>query len=139
MGKEWPYRFLEKHSDRLHRYKARGLDDVRSRAVNENSNTMWFNIVEEIQLRGDDGNPIAPECTYGMDESGFQPNGNEGYEVVIGAAGKKLQYQQRKGTRENITVLVTIGGDGMALRPMVLYSGKAFLVKWQQKNPSKAS
>ncbi|TFK17866.1 hypothetical protein FA15DRAFT_567913, partial [Coprinopsis marcescibilis] len=29
VGKEWPYRLVEKHSERLHRFKARSLDDVR--------------------------------------------------------------------------------------------------------------
>ena len=74
-----------------------------------------------------------------MDEVGFQPNGNEGCEYVIRAPGKKLQYQQRKGSHKNITVCVTIGGDGTALRPMVFYAGKAFLEKWLQRNPAKAS
>ena len=51
-----------------------------------------------MQLYGDDGKPVAPECTATMDEGGFQANGNEGFERVIGATGKKLQYQQQKGT-----------------------------------------
>ncbi|KAJ3526256.1 hypothetical protein NMY22_g10234 [Coprinellus aureogranulatus] len=139
VGTEWPYRFVERHSDRLHRYKAKGLDDVRARAVNETANEHWFDLVEEVQLRGDDGEPVAPECTFAMDEAGFQPNGTEGFEVVIGARGQKLQYQQRKGSRENITVCVAIGADGTALQPLVLYSGTAFLEKWHQDNPSKAS
>lgn len=138
VGKEWPYRFLERESDRLHRYKARALDDVRSRAVNKTAHEAWCDLVEEVQLRGDDGKPIAPECTWAMDEVGFQPNGKEGYEYVVGATGKKLQYQQRSGSRENMTVCVTIGANGTALRPLVLYSGKDFQEKWFQYNPAKA-
>ncbi|KAF6757854.1 hypothetical protein DFP72DRAFT_808466 [Ephemerocybe angulata] len=139
VGKEWAYRFVERHSAQLHRYKARALDDVRARAVNKPAHDAWCDLVEEVQLRGDDGGPIAPECTWGMDEVGFQPNGNEGYEYVIGGPGKKLQYQQQKGGRENITVCVTISAAGATLRPLVLYSGKAFLESWLQENPSKAS
>ncbi|KAJ3518540.1 hypothetical protein NMY22_g13623 [Coprinellus aureogranulatus] len=139
VGKEWPYRFVERESDRLHRYKARGLDDVRSQAVNETAHNAWCDLVEEIQLRGDDGEPIAPECTFAMDEAGFQPNGSEGYEYVIGPTGKKLQYQQRSGSRDNTTVCVTICANGTALRPLVLFSGKGFQEKWYQDNPAKAS
>ncbi|TFK19839.1 hypothetical protein FA15DRAFT_554626, partial [Coprinopsis marcescibilis] len=64
------------------------------------------------------------ECTWAMDELGFQPNGDEGMEYVVGKAGKQIQYQQYGRTQENITVLVTIGGNGTALRPMVLFLGK---------------
>lgn len=138
VGKEWPYRFVEKE-DRLHRYKAKGLDDVRSQAVNEVAHDHWCDVLEEVQLRGDEGNPIAPECTWAMDEAGFQPNGLEGYEWVVGAAGQKLQYQQRKGSWETMTACVTIGGNGTALRPLVLYSGQGFQEKWLQHNPAKAS
>ena len=35
VGKEWPYRFVERNSKRLHRYKARALDEVRSRAAHD--------------------------------------------------------------------------------------------------------
>lgn len=107
--------------------------------MNETANGSWYDIVEDVQLRGDDGKPIARECTYVMDEAGFQPNGNEGFEIVIGAVGKKLQYQQRAGTHENFTVLVSIGADGTALRPLVCFAGKAFLERWLQDNPAKAS
>jgi len=74
-----------------------------------------------------------------MDESGFQANGNEGGTKIIGAKGKKIQYQQQAGTRENITVLVTIGAHGAALPPAVLYAGKGYMVKWRQDNPANAS
>ena len=139
VGVQWPHRFIEKHSDKLHMYTAKSLDTARDQAVNEHMNGLWFDMIEEVQLRGDDGEPIAPECTWAMDESGFQANGGEGFEHVIGAKGKKVQYQQQAGTRENITVLLTIGASRVVLPPVVLYSGKGYLVKWQQENPVKAS
>jgi len=74
-----------------------------------------------------------------MDEVGFQANGDEGVAKIIGAKGKKVQYQQQSGTRENITVLATVGGDGSALPPAVLYAGKGYMVKWKQENPANAS
>ncbi|KIL55910.1 hypothetical protein M378DRAFT_188629 [Amanita muscaria Koide BX008] len=139
VGRNWTQQFLEKHSERLHVYSATPLDTARGQAVNETSNEMHFDLVEEVQLRGDNGKPIAPECTYAMDKIGFQPNGDEGFEKVIGATGKKLQYKQQKGTRENTTVLVTVGGHGKALNPAVIFKGKAHRVRWLQDNPSNAS
>ncbi|KAF9033386.1 hypothetical protein BJ165DRAFT_1604721 [Panaeolus papilionaceus] len=91
---------------------SRALDDVHAQAVNASANDAWFDLVEEVQLHGDDGKPIAPECTWGMDETGFQPNGSEGYEYVIGGTGQKLH------------VLVTIGADWTALKPLIIYAGK---------------
>ena len=139
VGIQWTHRFIEKHSDKLHMYTAKSLDTARGQAVNKHTNELWFDVVEEVQLEGDDGEPIALECTWAMDESGFQANGGKGFEHVIGAKGKKVQYQQQAGTRENITVLLTIGASGVVLPPVVLYSGKGYLGKWHQENPVKAS
>lgn len=138
VGREWPYRFVERHSDRLHSYRPRPLDSVRGQAVNENMNTMYFDMAEEVMLRGDHGGPIAAECTWAFDETGFQHNGGSSNERVIGGTGKKVQYQQQDASRETITVLLTIGADGSALAPSVIFSGKAFQIKWLQDNPTKA-
>jgi hypothetical protein len=139
VGKQWTYRFVEKHSDRLHVYTARPLDTLRGQAVNETTVTKWHDVVEDVQLRGDDGKPVAPECTWAADESGFQANGGEGYAKVIGGKGKKVQYQRQAGSQENMTVILTIGANGTALPPAVIFAGKGYLVKWQQDNPAKAS
>jgi hypothetical protein len=138
VGANWTCRFIEKHSDQLHIYTAKALDTARGRAINPEANDRYFNTVEDIQLRGDNGKPIAPECTYAMDEIGFQPNGDEGFKKVIGPPGKKLQYKQQAETRENTTVLVTVGGNGKQLNPAVIFKGKAYLVRWHQDNPANA-
>jgi hypothetical protein len=48
-------------------------------------------------------------------------------------------YQQRSGDRENITVIVTICGDGMTTPPAVIFKGEGFQVSWKQENPLNAS
>ena len=130
---------MEKHSEHLHMYTATSLNTAHEQAVNETSNEQHFDLVEEVQLQGNNGKLIAPECTYAMDETGFQPNGNKGYEKVISTTGKKIQYQQQKGTQENTTVLVMVGGHGGVLNPAVIFKGKAYHVCWFQDNPAKAS
>ncbi|TFK82751.1 CENP-B protein, partial [Polyporus arcularius HHB13444] len=82
--------------------------------------------------------PIAPECIYGMDETGIQ-QGVGVTERVIGPAGQKVQYQQRSGNRENITVLVTICADGTSTPPAVIYKGDTYHASWKQDNPLNAS
>lgn len=137
IGKNWTQQFIEKNSDRIQMYKGRPLDTQQGQAANEIMHEQYSDLVEEVQLHGDDGLPVTPECTWAMDESGFQANGEEGvgWQKIIGKAGKKIQYQQQRGTQENITVLVTIGANGSTLPPAVLYAGEGYLVKWKQENP----
>jgi hypothetical protein len=48
-------------------------------------------------------------------------------------------YQQRGGTRENITIIVTICADGTSTPPAVIFKGNAYQVKWGENNPLNAS
>lgn len=138
VGQRWAEHFVEKHSDRLHSYRARTMDVKRARAVNQHTKDAWFDLVEEILMTGDNGEPIAPECLFGNDESGFQSGEGYSQERVIGEAGQNAQYQQKDGNRENITVLVTICADGTALAPGVIFKGLAYQVRWKQENPANA-
>ncbi|KIK79733.1 hypothetical protein PAXRUDRAFT_44437, partial [Paxillus rubicundulus Ve08.2h10] len=53
---------------------------------------------------------------------------------VIGAAKRKIQYQQHDGNQENITVMVTICADSDSIAPTIIYKGKVFLTNWHQDN-----
>lgn len=81
---------------------------------------------------------IPPELMYGGDETGIQEASGQ-KEKVFGKRGKRTVHQERTGSRENITVLVTICADGSALKPAVIYKGKGFMTKWKQNNPTNAS
>lgn len=138
VGEQWTRRFVERHHEKLQPYWTRSLDHSRARAVNPENNHAYFDLLEEV-LNGMDGEePIAPDCIYGMDETGIQL-GLGGKERVIGVAGEKVQYQQQSGTRENITVLVTICGDGSSIPPAVIFKGEAYHTSWKQNNPLHAS
>jgi hypothetical protein len=75
VGKKWTNRFVEKHSHRLGTYWSRPLDNARARGVNPATNEAWFDLLGRVLLTGDGGQPIAPECLWAMDETGFQPGG----------------------------------------------------------------
>ncbi|KZP14784.1 DDE-domain-containing protein, partial [Athelia psychrophila] len=66
------------------------------------------------------------ECIWAAHEAGFQPATGTSQERVIGGANKKVQHQTRGGTRENTTVIVTIGADGSSLPPAVIFKGQAY-------------
>ncbi|KIK75308.1 hypothetical protein PAXRUDRAFT_173211 [Paxillus rubicundulus Ve08.2h10] len=134
VGKNWTDRFLERHSDNLGRYWSAPLDTARGRAVNENTNKAWFDLLGKTI----DMNNIEEDCLWAADETGFQPGGGL-WERVIGAAKKKRQHQQRNGNRENITVMVTICADGGTIPPTVIYKGQSFSTAWHEGNDLQAS
>ncbi|CAK5274064.1 unnamed protein product [Mycena citricolor] len=77
---------------------------------------------------------VEPDCIYGMDESGF-PTGYTGKERVVGTRGTKTQHKQGGASRQNITTLVTIRGDGkMVVPPMVIFPGANFQSSWNKGN-----
>jgi hypothetical protein len=73
-----------------------------------------------------------------VDESGFQKGVGQ-KERVFGASGQKIQHQQRSRDRENITVIITICGDGTSTAPAVIFKGEGFQASWKQNNPVNAS
>ena len=82
---------------------------------------------------------IKQHNTYGSDEIGIQKQGGGERETVFTEQGKGAPYQQRAGTRENITVIVTICADGTSTPPAIIFKGSAYQVKWAQNNPLNAS
>ena len=138
VGKEWTSRFVSDHDDRIGAYWSKGLDRSRARAVKPHTKDHYFKLLEEV-MKGKGGDDvIPPELMYGIDESGFQ-KGIGQRERVFGAKGKQSQYQQQGGDRENITVIVTICGDGTTTAPAVIFKGEGFQASWNQDNPVNAS
>lgn len=135
VGMNWTHRFTKRHADRIKVSRSRPLEDKRARAANPTNNTLWFtilgNAIEEFTIK--DINE------YGVDEVGVQTQGQGERELVLGPRTKAVPYQQRSGTRENITVIATICADGTSLPPAVIFKGGAFQVKWGENNPLNAT
>src|ERR1700678_2209174 len=79
------------------------------------------------------------ENTYTSDEVGVQAQGGGEREYVFSPWTKAAPYQQRSGTRENITTNVTICADGTSTPPAVIFQGNTYQVKWGNNNPLNAS
>ncbi|KDQ60033.1 hypothetical protein JAAARDRAFT_113007, partial [Jaapia argillacea MUCL 33604] len=138
VGTNWTHCFVTKYLDRLSMYTVQPLDTTRACGVNPTTNSAWFELLRKVLKKGDSGKLIAPECCWGVDESGFQSGLGDTQEKAIGRKGKKIQYQQQDGDRENITIIVTIGADGLSTPPAVIFKGKGYQTKWKQDNPSNA-
>ncbi|SJK99862.1 uncharacterized protein ARMOST_03173 [Armillaria ostoyae] len=134
VGKKWTHRFLEKYSDHIKMAWSTPLEEKQGRAVNPHTNEAWFTMLGKVIKKYD----IAEELTYGTNEIGC--SGSTGQrERVMGAHDRQPHYQQIGGSRENVTVIVTICADGTSTPPAVIFKGRAYQVNWKQDNPANAS
>ncbi|KAG0700688.1 hypothetical protein DFH29DRAFT_789863, partial [Suillus ampliporus] len=99
VGKNWMDHFMEKHSNRLGAYYARGLDSACGCAVNPATKEAYFSLLRDTLSKGDDDKPIEPHCIWAFDESGFQ-GADEGKERVTGVSGAHTVYEQQSGSKE---------------------------------------
>jgi len=135
VGKNWTARFMLRHSERIKMADSRPLEDKRGRAVNPNANVLYWNGLGDVMAKY----KIKRKTTFGSDEIGVLARGAERERVATSRAKKGPQYQQRAGTRENTTVIVTICADGTSIPPTVIFKGAAYQVSWGDDNPLKAS
>ena len=131
VSEAWTDRFLTRHSKRIQAIWSSSLEGARARSANPTNNKEWYELIEVLK-------DVDPDCLWAADETGIQTAAAV-KECVIGSKGKTTQHQQREGTRENITVIVTICADGTSISPAVIFKGQAFLAKWEQENPLGAS
>ena len=135
VGQNWTYRFAQRNAEKIKITRSRPLEDKRGRAANPHTNDTWWKLLGETIEKYD----IKPHNIYGTDEVGIQAQGGGEREYVFGARKKAAPYQQRAGTRDNITVIVTICANGTSTPPAAIFKGNAYQVKWGENNPLNAS
>ena len=135
VGQNWTYRFAQRNSEKIKIARSRPLEDKHGHAANPHTNDAWWKLLGETIKNYN----IRPENIYGSDEVGIQAQGGGEREFVFGACRKAAPYQQRAGTRDNITVIVTICADGTSTPPAVIFKGNAYQVKWGENNPLNVS
>ena len=135
VGKNWTARFMLRHSERIKMADSRPLEDKCRRAVNPHANAHYWNILGDVITKY----KIKRKTTFGSDEIGILARGADRERVATSRTKKGPQYQQRAGTRENTTVIVTICADGTSIPPTVIFKGAAYQASWGDNNPLKAS
>jgi hypothetical protein len=130
VGDKWVFKSLGRYHDALRAFWSKALDSQRTRSLNPEAVKSWVELVQKwIVNMG-----VSPDRIYGMDESGF-PTGYTGKERVVGAHRTKTQHKQGGASRQNITAVVTIRGDGkMVVPPMVIFPGVKFQSAWNNGN-----
>lgn len=133
VGRNWVDRFLERHRSRLKTFWARGLDSVRTGALNPASLAGWFNDVLGPNIIG-----VEPGLISGMDETGCPPE--DACDVcVVGSRSSRGQVMKRAVNRQNVTVFVCITADGTYTKPHIIFKGAAFSSGWRNNNVSGAT
>ena len=121
-GGKWCSRFVKRHKDALDSRYLNSLDLERHQADSVASYERYFSIIGEKM----DEYQVLPENTYNMDEKGFLigriTKAKRVFPKHLKASGKLLGVGQ-DGSREWITVMATICGDGTALPPLLIYDG----------------
>jgi hypothetical protein len=123
VGANWTERFITKHSKQLTMYTPRLLDSKRAHAINPTTHAAWFKLLGETLKSGDDGKPIAQECCWGVDESGFQSGLGATGEKAIGGTGKSLSIS--KVTQHGRISLSWLPLERMAHHCLLLLFSKA--------------
>jgi hypothetical protein len=122
-------------SDRLKTADSRSLEEKRGRAVNPHANAHYWKELEGAYKQY----KFKQKAIFGSDEVSVLAHGSERERVITSRNQKGPQYQQRAGTRENTTVIVTICADGTSIPPTVIFKGAAYQVGWGEDNPLNAS
>ncbi|KAF5323198.1 hypothetical protein D9758_016723 [Tetrapyrgos nigripes] len=94
----------------------------------------WFDLLEsEVVAKN-----VPAECQWGMDETNLQ-RGNLATQRVAKVWGKKMAHKQGGANKEMITAIVTIGANGEALAPTLIFKGEHIYDRWIQDNPTNAT
>ncbi|PPQ85201.1 hypothetical protein CVT24_006495 [Panaeolus cyanescens] len=126
VGVNWTHHFLKRHEVALKTACSAPLEMKHGRAVNPEANARYWELLKKTII---DFN-IKPHNIYGSDKCGVIEHGTEREVVIAGRGTKGPIYQQRSGSRDNTTVIVTICADGTYIQPTIIFKGKAFRVKW---------
>jgi len=128
IGKNYLTRFLNRHPDLVSKLSS-NFDKRRIKQSDPGVIQRHFARVQQVRKKYS----ITERNTYNMDEKGFRQGVSDRAKVIClrqerGMTGKMAT----DGTRELITVVETISGDGMALSPLIIYKGVAYYMGWYQ-------
>src|SRR5258708_39734254 len=110
------------------------LDTLQAKSVNPAAVKHYYNLLENVLKE----NNFPPHNIYGFDESGY-PLGRGLKHCTIGKSKSKQHKMQQSGSKEMVTVMVTICANGSNMPLVVIFKGQYFLEKWYQENPIAAA
>ena len=135
VGKQWVNAFLRRHSKIIKSHWSAPLSTIRAQSANPHAilNFLTGLVKSEVVDKR-----VPPELLYQIDETSTPQQ--LGIKLrVVGPRESRRQHLQESGTKENITVLVTICADGTALPPTIIFKNKELPEDIHYNNVAKAS
>lgn len=135
VGKQWVNEFLRRHDEVLKSHWSAPLSTIRAQSANPRA---IQNFLTGLVKREVVDKHVPPELLYQIDETSAPQQ--LGIKLrVVGPRESRRQHLQESGTKENITVLVTICADGEALPPTIVFKNKELPEDIYYDNVAKAS
>ena len=123
IGESWVQRFIHRHPQ-LKTIFSETIEASRVKITKEVLVKYFSALRKEM-----DENPVLPENTYNMDETGMAIGTIQGSHVIVNR-DKRLKYQAEPGRQEWVTVVECICGDGSTIPPYVIFKGGNVLSSW---------
>ena len=135
VGKRWVNEFLRRHNKIIKTHWSAPLSTVRAQSANPRA---IYNFLTGLVKKEVVENSVPPDLLYQIDETSTPQQ--LGVKLrVIGPRESRRQHLQQSGTKENITILVTICADGTALPPTIVFKNKELPEDICHENVAKAS
>ena len=134
VGKKWVDEFMWRHNETIKTHWSAPLSTVRAQSANP-----WaiYNFLTDLVKREVVDKCVPPELLYQIDETSTPQH--LGVKLrVVGPRESRCQHLQESGTKENITVFVTICADGTALSPTIVFKNKELPEDIHHDNVAKA-
>lgn len=119
-GYDWLHMFLGRNPDIVLR-KSEGVSLARTNAMNRSEVNDYFQLLEGVLMK--DGEMIAPNCVFNMDETGLQLNNRPGH-VLAQRGSKAISTITSTEKGETITVIACCNAEGTFLPPACIMKGK---------------
>ena len=123
----WTTRFLERYPE-YHIRKQKTLEVNRKTAHDPELLQEWFDQFKKIK----EEKGILDSDTYNFHETGFRIGIGRDQWVVTLESERPLSLAS-SSTRELVTLIETVSGDGLVLPPMLIAAGKLHMTDWYTK------
>jgi hypothetical protein len=133
LGVSWPDRFLDRHKDRISRQWTRPRDRVRAASSTKEAMDGYFAAYKSIV--GENGEKIPPHRQFAFDETGQLRGYNQPWRCFVGHTVVR-QVRNKGSSRELITFVPLISGDGKLLDSLVIFPGANVQHRWVENNPN---
>lgn len=127
LSKQWPTRFIARHG--LRSCFVPAMDANRAHNHDPAIIHQWIGLLGSLTKKHN----IPIERQYNMDEKGILLGQGRATRVIVSVRGSKQRskaFTQQLGTRELVTAIECICGDGSVLDPLIIYKAAHHQERW---------